>query len=119
MRAFTVHLNSKKLCVAGVGDDGVLTAIVNYVARQGASDMFLQVGGLHSSTGEHVRWIEQRPLRAGDEIRVRIVDVASVDAPKKKRRTNPAETLKAQKRYVREMAKKLGWKIQTRESKAP
>jgi hypothetical protein len=27
MRAFEVYLNGKKLCVAGIGEDGVLTTI--------------------------------------------------------------------------------------------
>jgi hypothetical protein len=121
MRAFKVDLNGKKLCIAGVGRSGVLTAIVSYVSRDRAADLFLQVGGLDSLTNEHVRWVKQKPLRVGDKIRVEIIDVDSVDAPSNKFRTHPAETLNAKKRYVREMAKKLGWKIQvpSRKLKTP
>ena len=31
MIAFEVYLNGKKLCLAGVGNDGVLAAITDYV----------------------------------------------------------------------------------------
>jgi hypothetical protein len=110
MRAFKVSLNGKKLCLAGVGDHGVLSVIVNWVAGDRGADLFMEVGGL--ACEEHVAWIRQKHLRVGDEIRVKIVEAGSVDRPIEKRRVHPAEELRAQKRYVRRMAKKLGWKIQ-------
>jgi hypothetical protein len=109
MRAFKVSLNGKKLCLAGVGEHGVLSAIVNWVAGDRGADLFMEVGGLASE--EHVAWIRQKHLRVGDEIRVKIVDAGSVDRPVEKRRVHPAETIRAQKHHVRMMAKKLGWKI--------
>jgi hypothetical protein len=112
MRAFEVFLNGKKLCVAGIGDDGVLSAIVNWVTGKNAADLFLHVGGLVSPIDEHVSWENQKHLRVGDRIEVKIIEASFVDKPKKKTRTDPAERLKAQKRYVREIAKQLGWKIQ-------
>lgn len=117
MRAFEVSLNGKKLCLAGIGDDGVLTTIVNWVTGKNAVDLFLQVGGLISPAGEHVSWINQKPLRVDDRISVNIVEAKVVDKPTKRRRRHPAEGLRAQKRYVREMAKQLGWRIQTRSRK--
>ena len=115
MRSFRIHLNGKKLCTAGIaGDDCVLTAIVNYVARRGRSEMFLHVGGLYGSTHQHVRWVRQKPLRVGDDIRVKVIDATSVDAAVEEYQTDPAMDLAAQKRYVLRMAKQLGWKIQTR-----
>jgi hypothetical protein len=111
MRALNVSLNGKKLCVAGVGDRGVLSAIVNWVSGRRGEDLFLQVGGLANEV--HVDWVSQKTLRVGDEIRVRIVDTESADKPTQERRIHPAETLKAKKRYVRAIAKELGWKIQT------
>src|SRR5713101_8463012 len=110
MRAFKVSLNGKKLCLAGVGEHGVLSAIVNWVAGDRVSDLFMHVGGLASE--EHVAWIRQKRIGVGDEIRVKIIEARSVDKPVEKRRIHPAETLRSQKRYVRMMAKKLGWKIQ-------
>jgi|SRR5580658_4420253 hypothetical protein len=114
MRAFEVCLNGKKLCLAGIGDDGVLTAIVNWVKGRGGTDMFLQVGGLVSQVDEHVRWVNQKHLRVGDQIQIRVVEASAVDKPIERYRTDPKERLKAQKNYVRRMAKELGWKIQVR-----
>jgi hypothetical protein len=113
MHAFKVSLNGKKLCLAGVGERGVLlSAIANWVAGDRRADLFMEVGGLANE--EHVAWIKQKQLRVGDEIRVKIVEAGSVDKPVEKHRNHPAETLRAKKRYVRMMAKKLGWKIQAR-----
>jgi hypothetical protein len=111
MRAFNVSLNEKQLCVAGVGDRGVLSAIVSWVAGDRGEDLFLQVGGLANE--EHRDWVRQKPLQVGDEVRVTIVETGSSDKPGRKRVIDPAETLKAKKNYVRRMAKELGWKIQT------
>jgi hypothetical protein len=113
MRAFEVSLNRKKLCLAGIGDDGVLTAIVHWVPRKGEGDLFLTVGGLISPVSEHVTWVRQ-DLSVVDEISVRIVETSSTDKPIKRERTHPAEDVKYQKSYVRAMARKFGWKIQTR-----
>ena len=113
MRAFKVSLNGKNLCLAGIGHDGVLSTTVNSVTGDGREDLFLEIGGLISHTDEHVKWINQRRLRMGDRIRVHIVDTASADRPKKRYRITPAQRLRTQKRYVRMMAKQLGWTIQT------
>ena len=113
MRAFHVSLNGKKLCRAGIGDDGVLTTIVNWVARKGTGDLFLEVGGLVSTVDEHVEWVNQKPLQVGDTVQVTVIDTNSVDEPTSKQRPSDAELLKARKLYVRKMAKQFGWKIQT------
>jgi hypothetical protein len=114
MRAFKVYLNGKRLCVAGIGDDGVLTAIANWVSGgRYKADLFLEVGGLVSPTQEHVAWVRQKALRVGDEIRLTIVEAASVDVPIERYQTDSAKDLKNQKAYVRAVAKQLGWTIQT------
>jgi hypothetical protein len=114
MRAFQVGLNGKRLCLAGIGigNDGVLSCIVNWVARAGKGDLFLQVGGLVRPTEEHVGWIGQRRLRVGDRIQVQVVEKNSTDEPARKYRLDPKEQTKAKKRYVRALAKELGWTIQ-------
>lgn len=101
MRAFDVSLNGKKLCRAGIGDDGVLTTIVNWVARKSVGDLFLEVGGLVSKVDEHISWVSQKPLQVGDTIQVIVVEAKSVDEPTKKQRPSEAALLKARKRYVR------------------
>jgi hypothetical protein len=113
MRAFEVSLNGKKLCLAGIGDDGVLTAIVNWVTRGGKGDSFLRVGGLITTVSEHVAWVNHKPLRVGDQVKIRLVEKSVVDGPTAKHRVDPTKQIRYQKRYVRMMAKKLGWKIQT------
>ena len=110
MRTFEVYLNKKRLCVAGIDADCVLTTIVNYVSINRKRSLGLSVGGLDTSMGEHVRW-QNRALRLGDEIRVRIVERKSADTPSKRLPRDPKAELKSQKRYVRKLAKKLGWKI--------
>src|SRR5579863_7134246 len=107
MRAFEVYVNGKKLCLAGIGDDGVLSVIANWIAggRYKAADLFLEVGGLVSPSQEHVAWIKQRPLRVGDEVRVKIIDATSVDVPTQRHRTDSAKDLKSRKAYVRALAK--------------
>ena len=119
MRAFQVYLNGKKLCVAGVGTDGVLSAIVSSVARSGSEDLFLDVGGLVSPTREHFSWIRQKPLGQGDTIKVRVIAASTADKPKSRKKNDPVEDLKAKKRYVREMARQFGWKIQAGLKKSP
>ena len=115
MRAFEVSLNGKRLCLAGIENDGALTAIANHVVRRGKAKMWLSVGGLISRTDELVSWPNQK-LRVGDEIKINILETVSADNPETRRRRDPAQELRAQKKYVRTMARKLRWKIQTRGS---
>jgi hypothetical protein len=112
MRSFNVSLNGKKLCLAGVGERGVLSAIISWVGGDRGEDLHINVGGLANE--EHIDWVDQKRLQVGDEIRVKIVESGSADEPVRRRRNHPAETLKAKKRYVRMMAKELGWKIETK-----
>jgi hypothetical protein len=89
MRALRVALNNKKLCLAGIDNGGVLTAIVSWVTSSGRDELSLEVAGLVSATNEDVRWINQRPLRLGDELRIKILEVPSVDEPTKRHRSDP------------------------------
>jgi len=77
MRALEIAIDGKKLCLVGIGHEGVLTAIVNSVVGDRGEDLFLQVGGLISETDEH----------------------HSADKPKKKYRIDAGERLRPQKRY--------------------
>jgi hypothetical protein len=92
MRAFEVSVNGEKLCLAGIGVDGVLTAIVNWAGRQGEGSFFLEVGGLISQTKEHVHWISQKPLSVGDNIQVKIIETDATDNPIKKYRLDPTSS---------------------------
>ena len=123
MPVFHVYLNGKKVSTAGVGSLGVLAAHVTWVRRKGEhtlaktpdsveEELTLQVGGLISPVEEHVRWLV-RALKIGDEVRITVAEDSKVDRPRRRESRNRAKELRSQKRYVREMAKRFGWKIQT------
>ena len=83
MRAFEVALNGKRLCTAGVGDDGVLSVIMDHLIGQGHDSVALNVGGLLSKTNEHVVW-RHKALKSGDEVHIKVIDAESVDKPRKR-----------------------------------
>ena len=113
MRAFEVHLNGKRLCVAGIGEDGVLSMVITDVARKERSHLDLRVGGLFSNTGEHVEWGVQR-LETGDDVRVKIIESTSIDSPSRRRQPDPKEELASKKRYIRRVARELGWEVRAK-----
>ena len=116
MRAFEIYVNGKRLCLSGIGDDGVLTAMITHVIGGGRNETHVRIGGLISPSEEHVRWAWKR-LKTGDEVRLKVVSAASVDAPKERWRRDPRQDLKAEKAYVRQMTRKLGWQITKADSK--
>ncbi|MGB6899997.1 MAG: hypothetical protein WBE12_15470 [Candidatus Acidiferrum sp.] len=109
MRTFEVFLNEKRLCIAGIDGDCVLSAIVNYVSIKRARSN-LTVGGLNTVKDEHVRWVN-RHLRVGDEIRIRIAKRSWADRPVERFPRDRSKEVESMKRYVREYAKQLGWEI--------
>lgn len=110
MIALEVTLNGERLCSAGVGTEGVLSAILTWVRRHGedTEECSLSIGGMKSSA--HVSWLCE-DLRVGDEVGIKVLDLADVDPPSITTPLSPAEDLKAQKEYVRKMAEQFGWKI--------
>jgi hypothetical protein len=118
MLAFEVHLNGKRLCTAGVGEPGVLTTVVTWVLgdgegrAKGEEELDIRIGGLVSRTDQHLDWIAKQ-LQRGDEISIRIVEVSAADKAQKRRKESSAQKRKRQERYVRHMAKELGWRIET------
>jgi hypothetical protein len=84
MKAFEVFINGHRLCLAGVGDSGVLHAIVNWVGGPDREEDFsLMVGGIESITDEHLRW-NVPSIGVGAEVLIRIVEATSVDTPNKR-----------------------------------
>ena len=98
MKCFEVTINGEKVCIAGVGDDGVLTSIVSFVKSNSASNesgesqknnsesLDLRVGGLTNrefGETEHLEWLHQ-DLAVGDEIVIRIIETSACDEPKNK-----------------------------------
>jgi|SRR5579863_4920951 len=117
MITFEIYLNDQKLCRAGIGDSGVLSAIVTWSAATMASgtrneSLFLNMGGLVTPERKHVSWINQKPLAVGDRIQVSIVEADSVDEHQKRDPADDARLRQAKEDQVRRSAKELGWKIE-------
>lgn len=115
------QLNGQVLCTAGVGELGVLTAIVSWVRRNSAlcpegvnkeewsaEELNLSVGG-SSALGEHghefLDWIKEQALKVGDEMTIRILDQSKCDVPFRRRRES-SDFVKEKKREYLETLKK-------------
>jgi len=99
MKCFEVIINGKRVCTAGIGEDGVLTSVVTFVKRNRSAEetaetkenndsesLNIRVGGIaNRETGamEQVEWLEQR-LVVGDEITIRIIEASECDEPNSK-----------------------------------
>ena len=96
MIAFEVTLNGKRICIAGAEDLAVLNTIIAASGKLGAKtvparpddttgEVFYSVGGLTGRRDPkkdvHVRWKSIAPLRVGDVVQVRVVDVKKADRP--------------------------------------
>ena len=98
MTVFDVFINGRKACRAGVGADGVLSAIVNWVRLTGPAartarrmrhpleESRLHVGGLRGS--EHRTWVE-RDLTPGDHVSIHVVKAPRADLPDKRTPRRP------------------------------
>ena len=88
MIAFEIKVNGDKVALAGVGDKGVLSSIVTWVAERDAcrEKTNLDVGGLVSPS-THVSWLE-RELQVGDCVEIRILESSEVDDPQTRKETS-------------------------------
>jgi hypothetical protein len=108
MRAYDVFLNGKRLCVAGIGSDGYISAYITY--RSEPNDNWIDVMGFDNRKKLYVRWMRAN-LRSGDEVLLKIVDRKSVDKYKAIRRHDEKKDLESLERNVRETAKGLGLEV--------
>jgi hypothetical protein len=112
MRAFEVYLNRKKLCVAGLDDQGqLLFTVISGQNLKGQGGIFLNMTGM-LLTQETVRW-QYRTLRMNDELRIKIVEARTADTFEVLQKA-PRDSRKYEKAWVRRMAKEFGWKIETK-----
>ena len=103
MIAFDVFLNRKKLARAGVGSDGVLTAMTTWVRRRASRaggkqrqpqwnrDLSFSLAGYRSTNGdvgEHFKW-EDRKLKPGDVLTIKVITAARVDDPRRRIAEDP------------------------------
>src|SRR5438067_12590871 len=81
MIALEVLVNGHQVCLAGVGEQGVLSAMVDWAdSPHSESEINLSVGGLDSNTGEHLHW-DAPSVGIGTEVLVRVVEATVVDPP--------------------------------------
>jgi len=87
VKAFLIRLNGKRLWAAGIGPDGVLTAIIDWVGgaspRTAEGQFGLHVGGLDCRTGEEFEY-ETPGLKVGDKVSVEIIEADRVDPATKR-----------------------------------
>ena len=112
MLAYEIHRNGKRLAVAGLDGDCVLSTIVTHVEGRGGPRLDLHVGGLITATEEHVIWRNTR-LKLGDEVKLRIVEANRVDRPQQKYKMDSKQNKKNSKAYVLAICRKYGWKLVT------
>lgn len=102
MLCFEVSINGKRVCLAGIGDFGVLSAILTWVKRNPSrcpkgmnkakwceEELSFNVGGLVSQINKddsQPNWID-RSLKPGDKIVIRIWNRPECDPPQKRRKT--------------------------------
>jgi hypothetical protein len=116
MTVFDVFLNGRKLHRAGVGNDGVLNAIVSWVKLTGPAaqaarrskhpleEMRLHVGGL--ARGTHRSWADQK-LEAGDRVTIAVEASRSFDPPVRTKPRDPQLEERQQKRYYLHLKEKF------------
>ena len=116
MTVFDVFLNDRKLCRAGVGRDGVLSAIVTWARLTGPAaktarrlkspldELRLHVGGLAANT--HRNWTD-RHLEAGDRVTIVIGAARSSDRPAQTKRRDPRAEERQQRRYYLQLKEKF------------
>ena len=102
MIAFEVKLNGRRICIAGAEDLCVLSATINAAGKLGvktvpsrrnngsAREVFYSVGGLtrrpDPTKDVHLRWKSVAPLRIGDRLVIKVLEVRKADRPKSRKK---------------------------------
>ena len=86
-----------------------MSAIATWAARTMSTgkdeNLSLNLGGLITPRGEHVSWINQKPLAVGDKIQINIVATDSVDEHQRRDPADDARLRQAKEDQVRRSAK--------------
>ena len=123
MIGFEISVDGQKICTAGVGDLGVVTAMANWVRRiardphsgtpiagQFEEELTFHVGGLtHDADGAgvNVTWLDQA-LSTGQRITMTVVDTTQVDTPRTRRREDPASVAQRRREYYERLKREYG-----------
>jgi hypothetical protein len=102
MIAFVVSVNGERAGTIGVGDSGVLSAIVRWAGGAGEpGDLGLDIGGLDTRTNEHIRWPHPPEIKVGDAITIQVIETDTVDPPRD--RKTPAQLREEEREFLTEM----------------
>jgi hypothetical protein len=121
MITLEIHINGKRLCRAGVGPHGVVTAVttwMNRAARTRDGDVipgkfeeaaYLAVmGGCIDAEGGDLSLDWGRPtLRVGDEVRITVVDGRRPTKPRSQQREDPQLVEKARRRHFERLKREF------------
>jgi hypothetical protein len=127
MIVFEVQINEQTVCTAGVGDLGVLTAILKWVKREpnncpdglaieewSAEELDLSIGGSvgHGKHGhEFLDWVRAQRVSLGDEIRIKILDQPDCDPPAAKRIETSEFVQERKREYFEELKEEFADKV--------
>lgn len=107
MICFQVDINGRKLCIAGVGEFGVLTTVISMVKSRdsirqgGGTPAQLRIGGttsLNNISDENVEW-DGSGLNVGDQVTITIVDHLQPEEPSQRTMRDPAVELERTKAH--------------------
>ena len=119
MIAFEVNINGKRICIAGIADFGVLSAILSWArrrpenSRDGKSieeELTFEVGGLDSTdaaVSEYLKWLAT-PLQVGDIVSISVIECDQAETPSERRREDPDAAAKVKKRYYEQLKREYG-----------
>ena len=79
MKAFLVTVNGRKVALAGIGGNGVLSVHVALLSGKSGDKLDMEVGGMHGS-GDEAIWPAPE-IEVGDEINIKILETDAVDEP--------------------------------------
>ena len=109
MICFEVSVNGNRLCTAGVGQYGVLTAILTWVWSKAEEASLaheerkekpdLHIGGLVNE--EHVNWLENPfLLSVGDVVAIKVINAQSVDEPARRESSVDPESARSNRYFL-------------------
>jgi hypothetical protein len=107
MIAFEVVVDGQRICLAGIGEDGVLTAIIHWISDLPPEEAtFLSVSGMESQRGEMLDW-QVPPLAIGSEVLVRVTEAAESDPPGKRSAGAGMSRAEQYRRHLRQLAAEM------------
>ena len=118
MVAFEIKINGRKRCVAGLNEAGNLVASLWWTKQTGARQKsWLNVGAVTGERGESDRvllWVDEKSMRVGDKLSIRIVQTQTADPPtmigetKRSSKVHESERRKASAVGTRKLADRTG-----------